>query len=734
MLRVLWALLGLVWAQGQIELVGLIRAAEEAAPHEVPGLVQRMLPLARAACASRPQDTLCLKYAPQVLDLWAYALFFEGKLDSALLLSDSAYKLLERTGYIREAASVLGNVAYYHHQKGQIVSAIEANYKVLELAKTLDDTRLLFYTSNNLAAIFQEIGIEDSATRFYLKALDYGEKLGAKDLVATVLNNLAKFYYDQGLCQSALSYAKRALALRMESGDTAGAAITYANLGAYYQELGRVDSAKAALQAALYWSRRSNYKNAQALALINLSRLYADAGLWDSARTCLDQLLEFRKNASESERFRAYLAMLSFYYRQSEAKPTLRRTLSQQALHWRTQALPLLPHVKEVDLVRNFYSATYRIFANLGDTVRAFRDYMIYIALSDSLLSKESRRSAIESRYQYEWQQRERSLLAQQIQLEERRKRQLVWLGVMGILLLVVGLGAFWFYRLYRQMQLQRDVIAESSARLQEAHAVIKAQHDELRQSLRYAQRIQRALLPDPMRMQQLPFTCRIWFQPRGEVGGDFYWLRRIGEGDRYLIAIGDCTGHGVPGGFMTMMLIALLETALEQEAIDLSGAAAFISHRLREHLHADKHEGVQDGAELVLIELDLRSAKMRYINAGGSMRGWWVSPACLEEIRPTGPGLGYNPLGRPMAWTECPVDISAGGRLYLFSDGYRDQLSPAGRKFPWKHLQRDLPSFQREPIVSVQDQLITRWEQHRGGTAQVDDVTVCLLELPPLS
>lgn len=733
MYRFLGVVLGLVWAQGQVELVRLIRAAEEAAPHEVSGLVQKMLPLAQVACAGNPQDTLCLKYFPQVLDLWAYALFFEGKVDSALLLSDSAYKLLERAGYIREAAGALGNVAYYHHQRGEIVSAIEANYKVLELAQALGDAKLSFYTSNNLAAIFQEIGLEDSAARFYQRALAYGEKLGAKDLLATVLNNLAKFYYDQGLYRAALDYTHRALRLRMESGDTTGTAIAYANLGAYYQESGQIDSAKAALQAALYWSKRASYKNAQALALINLSRLYAGLSLWDSAQTYLRQLLELRKEAPPSEQFRAYMAMLTFYYRQAEANPTRRHALSKQALPWWAQAQALLPHIKELDLLRNFYSLSYRLFSYLGDTAKAFQDYMAYIALSDSMRSREAQRAAIESRYQYEWQQRERSLLARQIQLEERRKRQLIWMGFMGVLLVVVGIGAFWLYRLYRQMQWQRDLIAERNERLQQAHALIQAQHDELREGLRYAQRIQRALLPDPTQMQSLPFTWRMWFQPRDEVGGDFYWLRPISGGERYLIAVGDCTGHGVPGGFMTMMLIALLETALEQEATDLVGAARFISQRLREHLHAGKQEGVQDGAELLLFELGFASAKMRYLNAGGSIRGWWVSRGQIEEIHSTGPSLGYDALERPLVWEEQELDIAAGGRLYLFSDGYRDQLSPKRRKFPWKQLQKELLAWQEEPLDHVQKKLITRWHEHKGATAQVDDLTVCLIELPPL-
>jgi hypothetical protein len=74
---------------------------------------------------------------------------------------------LEKNGYIREAAEILGNLAYYHHQKGQITQALEAHYKVWDRAAALQDTKLLFYTMNNIAAVFHEIGLQDSAIRFY---------------------------------------------------------------------------------------------------------------------------------------------------------------------------------------------------------------------------------------------------------------------------------------------------------------------------------------------------------------------------------------------------------------------------------------------------------------------------------------------------------------------------------------------------------------------------------------
>jgi len=698
-------------------LLDLIHRAEEAPSKEVRAIVQEALPLAQAICEEAPRDTLCQKYFPQVLDLYGYVLYFEQKLDSALIYSDSAFRLLEKSGYIREAAGVLGNVAYYYHQKGQIPNAIEAHYKVWDRAAALQDTKLLFYTMNNLAAVFQEIGLQDSAIRFYLRALTYAEAMGEPALQGTVINNLALIYYNQRLRQEAIRYAWMSLELRLKQKDTAGAAVSLSNLGAYYEEMDRTDSALLVLNQALAYARQSKSPYAHALVLSNLARIYMNKQKWDSAYTYLSELLSLRKNASEAERFRAYLGMIHFYERQAAhtPDPALQKKLYLEALSWNQRAEPLLRFVKEIDVLRNYHGSLYRVYLGLKDYDRALQAYQNHITYRDSLMNRKAQQSAIESRYLYEWQQREKALFQERIQEEERRKRLQIALLFAALLGIGAAVAAWFFQKLYRQTQIQRDIIADQKQKIEEAYNIIQDQHEELRKSLRYAQRIQKALLPSEEALQALPYPSIVWYQPCQEVGGDFYWLRQMSKAQGYFLALADGTGHGVPGGFMTVLGLSLLESLWEEGVTDLEGLAAIFSHRLSLYLHSEEASGVKDGIEALFLIISPQDNRLRYVNAGGSVRGFYIHEGNLTELTRSGPGLGYDILGSAMTWEMHEIDISSGGRLVLFSDGLRDQLGENGRKWPLRRLREILSETATLPPDQALTYLKTEWSLHKG-------------------
>jgi len=713
-------------------LIALIHRAEEAAPKEVRAIVEEALPLARAACQEAPRDTLCQKYFPQILDLYAYVLYFEQKLDSALVYSDSAFRLLEKNGYIREAAGVLGNLAYYYHQKGQITQALDAHYKVWDRAAALQDTKLLFYTMNNIAAVFHEIGLQDSAIRFYLRALHYAEALKDPNLVGTVLNNLASIYYDQGLYREALRYGQVSLELRLRNRDTLGAAMSLSNLGAYYEKLGQTDSALALLHQALALARQSRSANVQALALSNLARVYMNRKEWDKAYTYLSELLQLRAQAPEAERFRAYASFMHFYEKQAEhtSNPTLRKKLYLQALQWNQKAAPLLPFIKDIDALRNYYLILYKVYFGLQDHAKALEAYKTHILYRDSLLNRKAQQKAIESRYLYEWQQREKALFQERLREEEHRKRLQIALLFAGLLALGAIIAAWLFQKLYRQTQIQRDIISQQKQKIEEAYNIIQEQHEELRRSLRYAQRIQKALLPSEEVLRSLPYPSALWYQPQQEVGGDFYWVRFTKEPQEYMLVLGDGTGHGVPGGFMTVLGISLLETIWEEGVTDLEGVAAALSHRLALYLHSEESSGVKDGIEALFMLIRPHQNRLKYVNAGGSVRGFFLSHHQIVELTKSGPGLGHDILGTAQAWEEREIELGKGGRLVLFSDGLRDQLGENGRKWPLKRLRELVLETATLPPEQALTYLKTEWSLHKGRMPQVDDVTVWIIDL----
>ncbi len=667
----------------------------------------------------------------------AYGLAHRGQIDSALLWCDSAYKLLSRFGHQKKATSVKANLAYYYHQKGRIIEAIQAHKDVIALARTQGDLNLLYYTYNNLGGLFSEIGLQDSAAELYRQALLVADSLKAPRLKATTLNNLATLYETQQLNAYAKKYALEALRLRIALGDSAALPHTFSNLARLYQQEKQLDSAYFYYRQALLVAKAVNNLNGLATAAANLGTFFIQIGQQDSAIAYLAQALALREKGPPNERFKAYKSQIQLYTLLAKRNPHRRAEFLQKAYFWaqKGESLAKVPgQVYDLDALQIFYKEAHFLYAALGLWEKAYDAQAKYYFYRDSLANQKTLQKALETRYQYEWQKHEQALqaemLRQQIQAKEKQKRQRLWLGFLGAFSLFLLGGGLVLWGLYRQTRQQRDLISYQKAELEKSHARISEQHTELMQSLRYARRIQQALLPDKATLDLLPFPHALWFQPLTEVGGDFYYVRRLRETE-ILVVLGDCTGHGVPGGFMTVLAISLLERMLETEGpFDLPQRLQALQAGFLHLLHAERQDGVQDGLEASFVQIDLAQRELVVVSAGHY--AWWLQKGALQALPPTGPGMGHTFRETPPTWSTRKIPFSDGGRLVLASDGVRDQLGPSHRKWGRKKWEEALLNTAALPPDQALQAIREAWESFRQTSPQIDDITVWILDLPP--
>lgn len=732
--------LGFLSAQGSAlaEIEKLLEAGENVPEAEVEPLAWRTLALFQRHYAGRT-DTQAARLQGKILSLLAYGLAYRGAIDSAFMLSDSAYRLLLRAGRHKEAMEEKGNLAYYYHQQGKVVPAIQAYREVELMARSLGERELLFYTLNNLAGLFSEIGLQDSAASLYKQALLISDSLGQPKLRAFTLHNLSALYETQKLYDYALRYAQEALALRRASGDSAYMASTLSAIGRLYRYQRMPDSSLLYYKQAYAVAKATRNLPVLGLVTANIARAYMDEAQWDSAYKYLQEAFRIRSQMSLNEQLKTYWAWAEYYLKRAEAeKPSGRGSFLGEALRWVKKGEALLQKgaVYDLDAISQFHWTACLVYEALGLPAGAYDHYRKYIAARDSLVNTRAQRKAIESRYQYEWLQQEQrmreEMLRQQIRAEERQKRQRLWIGFLAALALVLAVGGALLYRLYQQTRRQRDLISHQKAELERSHAIIAQQHEELLQSLRYAKRIQRALLPPAEWLETLPFAHALWYQPQGEVGGDFYWVRRF-AGEKYLLVLGDCTGHGVPGGFMTVLAITLLEKATEEEgALSLPALAEFLHTEMTRLLHAEQTHGVRDGMEGSFLLIDYRQRQMEILNAGSYC--WWLPQGeDLQEIGPSGPGIGevFFANQGPITWRVHTRPFAQGGRLILASDGLRDQLNPERKKWNRKTLRQTLQEGATLPPAEACNKIQAAWEAHRGVMPQIDDVSLWIIDLP---
>jgi len=260
--------------------------------------------------------------------------------------------------------------------------------------------------------------------------------------------------------------------------------------------------------------------------------------------------------------------------------------------------------------------------------------------------------------------------------------------------------------------------------KLQTAYTEIEHQHIEIQDSILYAKRIQHAFLPDDEEIQKYLPEYFILYKPQHIVSGDFYWFSH--HGDHLIVAAVDCTGHGVPGAFMSMMGNSFFHQVINERKIHDPVAILYeLNEMIRSTLRqADETSESNDGMDVALCSYHLRERKMVYVGANRPL--YIIRNKELTEIKPDKFGLGGRHFVDQKKFVSHCIDIQPGDVYYIFSDGYADQIGgPDDKKFMTKQLKQlllDIHHFPMQEQMNMLDYKITNWQ---GKTFQLDDMLV---------
>lgn len=260
---------------------------------------------------------------------------------------------------------------------------------------------------------------------------------------------------------------------------------------------------------------------------------------------------------------------------------------------------------------------------------------------------------------------------------------------------------------------------------LGEANKELETAHRQILDSIRYASRIQRAVLPGESVMKRaFPEHMVIW-EPRDVVGGDIYWRRSWGEGS--LLILGDCTGHGVPGAFMTLVANGALDLAMLRAApgdpADLIGHM----HRLMQAwLGQDSDEGdSDDGIELGACYLPPERTGLVFSGARFTLFHF-DGEGEVQEVAGDKKGIGYRGVPHDMSFTNRHVAAPPVRRFYLTTDGMIDQVGGERRRgFGKKRFARLIASLAATPFHEQGKRFMEALSRHQGEEIRRDDVSV---------
>jgi phosphoserine phosphatase RsbU/P len=278
------------------------------------------------------------------------------------------------------------------------------------------------------------------------------------------------------------------------------------------------------------------------------------------------------------------------------------------------------------------------------------------------------------------------------------------------------------------------DAAKQLLLELELAHDRLERANRQVVESIGYARRIQDSVLPDRNALAAAGVEVAVLWEPLHVVGGDYFWLEAID--DLCVIAVADCTGHGVPGAFLTLIVATSLdrllhERGLRSPAAILAGLDAMVRTQLRQDGRGAESD---DGLDCGICVWDRAAGTLRFAGAGLSLTT--VRDGVAERVRGGRRGLGYPRTGREALPEDVAVPV-AGATFYLMTDGITDQMGRADpdrapRLLGQRGVTDSLLRHAHRPLAEQPAALEAELDAYRGGEARRDDMTLVAFRFPP--
>ncbi|WP_026999253.1 PP2C family protein-serine/threonine phosphatase [Eisenibacter elegans] len=275
----------------------------------------------------------------------------------------------------------------------------------------------------------------------------------------------------------------------------------------------------------------------------------------------------------------------------------------------------------------------------------------------------------------------------------------------------------------------QREELLTQNQLIETNNRALSDAYQQITDSVNYAKRLQRAMLPNSIELGQLGQERFVIYRPKDIVSGDFYWLKQVDE-EAFFLAVADCTGHGIPGGFLTVIGQSTLNQLIVHEKHrDTGKILQLLDERLLQILGqaADTKTIIADGMDLVLLRLNPKRKEIAFATANRPL--WRIHNGQLMHYKASRSAIGGG-LTEQKVFEETIIPYHEGDSLYLFSDGYPDQFGHAQRKFMVKQFRQLIQDIAHYPMPTQESILLQTMQEWQGDTPQTDDWLIVGIKL----
>ncbi|MBN2682176.1 MAG: tetratricopeptide repeat protein [Bacteroidales bacterium] len=637
--------------------------------------------------------------------------------DKSLEYYNKSLEIYSKHQHKKGIADAYVNMGIVQEKTGNYEKSLQLYLKGLEIDEQRGDSASIAGSYNNIGLVFRRIGDYNKSREYLLKSVEIKKKLPDKNSLAITLNNLGVAEIMMEDIPAGLKYFKDALKIYEELNNIRGIADASGNIGNVYR-------------------KNKDYENAHKYLLFALEKRQEMKEYFGQAKN----LIMIADNLRESGK-------------------------TKEAMVYANKGLELAQKIKTPEIEMESYRSISNIYSEKGDYKNALSFYIKMSEFKDSLYKAgiSSTIQELEAKYEFSKKQEEiatleKEKLADKLKIAEEKEanrqqkltneKQKIALFAALIGLLIISIFSIVVFRLFRQKRQanillnqqkeeilsQRDEIEAQRDLAAQQRDLISEQKQDITDSIQYAYKIQSAIFPNPEEIKLVLNDFFIFYKPRDIVSGDFYWVSK--QGKKVIIIAADCTGHGVPGAFMSMLGVAFLNEIVNKENISSPDT---ILNRLRENiilaLKQTNQSGEQkDGMDVAAITIDTENNTVSFSGANNPL--YLIKNNKLLEIKGDKMPVSIHTQMKP--FTLHKFNVEKNDNVYIFSDGFPDQFGgPKGKKFKYQQFKLLLESISEKPMVEqekILNETFNNWINYSNNYEvryeQIDDVLVMGIKL----
>ena len=540
-------------------------------------------------------------------------------------------------------------------------------------------------------------------------------------------NKVAFIYWQNNFYDQAEKYFRRCFEINQELGNKNGIKLTSYYLGMIYSEKEEYDQAIQSFQKGVKISRELNLKSSTLSGLINLAQTYQIMDNFEQSNQYAQEALSLAKEQNDMKSIRSCYGLLSENFKQlgnSEKSIKYFDLFSSIDKHLKNERVSEIKKQSE-DKVNQAQAEKQKTQEELKEEVDRRK-------MTQDSLQKVAR---ISRERQMRLEMKELEIKKKQAQLKlERTIRNSLIIGFV----LIAGFSIL-LYHFYKQkkkankkLEEQYKHISAQNKQIQEQKNKLETQNNKLNDSLTYAENIQAAILPIQSQLKK-EFDVFILYRPKDIVSGDFYWFTQIHENGMpspiTFLAVVDCTGHGVPGAFMSMIGNRIFnEIIAEKRILEPSKILELLNQYIVEALKQETTDNT-DGMDVCLISMEHTENNTKNIRFAGAKRPLYYfskNDGEIKKIKGDRYSIGgINKNKKEKQFTIKGLKLHKGDILYLTTDGIFDQVNNSRKRFSSKRFLNVLNQNTDQSLEIQHSEMEKTLEEFRGNSEQRDDITV---------